>query len=60
MRCIDCSVVHLLKLRPSSSVSIKTTLSEGSERVPRYLLSRILMSLFQSEIYSKGMVLSGL
>ena len=31
VRCIDCSEVHLLKLRPSSSVSIKTTLSEGSE-----------------------------
>tara|TARA_Y100000768_G_scaffold351257_1_gene302028 strand:+ start:851 stop:1459 length:609 start_codon:yes stop_codon:yes gene_type:complete len=31
VKCIECSDVHLLKLRPNSSVSIKTTLSEGSE-----------------------------
>ena len=29
------------------------------QRVPMYLLSQILMSLFQSGIYSKEMVLSG-
>lgn len=31
VKCVECSEVHLLKLRPSSSVSIKTTLSEGPE-----------------------------
>ena len=30
-RCIECSEVHLLNLRPSPSFKIKTTLSEGSE-----------------------------
>ena len=52
VRCVECSEVHLLKLRPSSSISIKTTLSEGPES-SQYLLSRILMSLFLLEIYSK-------
>lgn len=31
VRCVECSEVHLLKLRPNSSVSIRTTLSEGPE-----------------------------
>ena len=31
VRCLECSEVHLLNLRPSSSVKIKTTLSEGAE-----------------------------
>ena len=26
VRCVECSEVHLVKLRPNSSVSIKTTL----------------------------------
>ena len=59
VRCVECSEVHLLKLRPSSSISIRL-LSPKDLRVPQYLLSRILMSLFLLEIYSKGMVLSGL
>ena len=31
VRCLECSEVHLLNLRPSPSVKIKTTLSEGAE-----------------------------
>lgn len=39
VRCVECSEVHLLKLRPPSSVSIKTTLSEGSESTPVFVES---------------------